>query len=111
MRGSRWFSHAAVSADEKRGRLRQIVSPDRADGALLMHQDARHYAGLFDGDEGATFEVAAGRLMYVHVARGAIQANGVKLATGDALGVTEVTRLNLESGHMSEVLVFDLPKT
>jgi hypothetical protein len=38
----------AFPAEEKRGRLRLIVSPDRA-GSLLIHQDARVYAGLFDG--------------------------------------------------------------
>src|SRR2546423_8628204 len=33
---------------EKRGKLRLIASPDRADGSVLIHQDARVYAGLFD---------------------------------------------------------------
>ncbi len=105
------YEEKRFSADEKRGRLRLVVSPDRADGSVLMHQDARLYAGLFDGDESATLEVAAGRLTYVHVARGGIEANGVTLATGDALRVTEATTLHLENGHGSEVLVFDLPNT
>ncbi len=105
------YEEKRFSAGEKRGRLRLVVSPDRADGSVLMHQDARLYAGLFDGDESATLEVAAGRLTYVHVARGGIEANGVTLATGDALRVTEATTLHLENGHGSEVLVFDLPNT
>ena len=37
-------------AAEKRGRLRLIASPDRAQGSVLIHQDARVYAGLFDGE-------------------------------------------------------------
>jgi len=77
----------------------------------LMHQDARVYAGLFDGNESATLEVSAGRLIYVHVARGAVEASGASLATGDALRVTETRVLKLEGGRMSEVLVFDLPGT
>jgi quercetin 2,3-dioxygenase len=96
-------------AAEKRGRLRLIVSPDRADGSVLMHQDARLYAGLFDGNESATFEVSSGRLIYVHVARGAIEVNGALLATGDALRETQARVLKLNSGRSSEVLVFDLP--
>ncbi|MBO9542872.1 pirin family protein, partial [bacterium] len=36
---------------EKRGRLRLVVSPDGADGSVRIHQDARMYAGLFDGAE------------------------------------------------------------
>jgi quercetin 2,3-dioxygenase len=94
---------------EKRGRLRLIVSPDRALGSLLIHQDARIYAGLFDGDETADLTVANGRRMYVHVAQGAIQANGVALSAGDALQVTRDTELHLQGGKQAEVLVFDLP--
>ena len=95
--------------EEKRGRLRLIVSPDSADGSLLIHQDARVYAGLFTGSETADFHAAAGRRMYVHVARGALTVNGVALAAGDALQITRETDLHIEQGKDAEVLVFDLP--
>jgi redox-sensitive bicupin YhaK (pirin superfamily) len=94
---------------EKRGRLRLIVSPDRAEGSLLIHQDARVYAGLFSGTESADLRVENGRRMYVHMAQGAIEANGIALGAGDALQITSGTELNLEHGKDAEVLVFDLP--
>lgn len=94
---------------EKRGRLRLIVSPDRAQGSLLIHQDARLYAGLFDGAETASLSVDKGRRLYVHVARGTIEANGVALSAGDALQITHGSELRLEHGKGAEVLVFDLP--
>jgi len=94
---------------EKRGRLRLIVSPDRAQESLLIHQDARIYAGLFNGNEAADLIVENGRRMYVHVAQGAIQANGVALSAGDALQITRTADLHLEGGKEAEVLVFDLP--
>jgi hypothetical protein len=96
-------------AQEKRGRLRLIVSPDSADGSLLIHQDARVYAGLFTGPETADFHAAAGRRMYVHLARGALTVNGVALAAGDALQITRHSDLHIEQGQDAEVLVFDLP--
>jgi redox-sensitive bicupin YhaK (pirin superfamily) len=95
--------------EEKRGRLRLIASPDKADGSVLIHQDARVYAGLFDGAETATLNVKSGRRIYVHVARGAVTANGVALNTGDALKLTDATELVLKQGTEAEVLVFDLP--
>jgi quercetin 2,3-dioxygenase len=94
---------------EKRGRLRLIVSPDRAQESLLIHQDARIYAGLFNGNEAADLIVENGRRMYVHVAQGAIQANGAALSAGDALQITRTADLHLEGGKEAEVLVFDLP--
>jgi redox-sensitive bicupin YhaK (pirin superfamily) len=103
------YEEKRFDADEKRGRLRLIVSPDRADGSLLIHQDAKVYAGLFDGDERADFSVEPGRLIYVHVARGTLNANDSRLSTGDALQVTNGSRLRIEQGRQAEVLVFDLP--
>jgi quercetin 2,3-dioxygenase len=94
---------------EKRGKLRLIASPNQSEGSVLIHQDASVYAGLFDGTESASLQVVPGRLIYVHVARGAIEANGVALEAGDALKSSDTDRLHLQHGRDSEVLVFDLP--
>jgi redox-sensitive bicupin YhaK (pirin superfamily) len=103
------YEEKRFSADEKRGRLRLIASPDRAEGSVLIQQDARVFAGLFDGDESAEFVIGPGRLAYVHVARGAITANGAALQAGDALKLTDNDKLTLRQGRDAEVLVFDLP--
>ncbi len=94
---------------EKRCRLRLIASPDRAEGSVLIHQDTRLYAGLFDAAESAQLGVGEGRRIYVQVARGSIRANGVALDAGDALRVTDSGELHLSEGRDAEVLVFDLP--
>jgi len=102
------YEQKRFSPEEKRGRLRLIASPDRHDGSLLIHQDARIYAGLFDAAERAALELAPERKGYVHVARGSLKVNGQALGAGDALKI-EDGRLTLESGRAAEVLVFDLP--
>jgi len=93
--------------EEKRGRLRLIASPDGAEGSVTLHQDARVYAGLFDGAERATLKLPDGRLGYVHVARGSLSVNGKPLEAGDALK-TDRGEIALEAGKQAEVLVFDL---
>jgi len=103
------YEEKRFASAEKRGQLRLIVSPDRARGSLLIQQDARIYAGLFNGAEAAELSVEPGRRMYVHVAQGAIEANGVALSAGDALQITRGSELHLEHGKEAEVLVFDLP--
>src|SRR5690606_19386391 len=79
------YEQKAFGPEEKRGRLRLVVSPDGADGSVRIHQDAHMYAGLFDGTENTSLEVDAGRLLYVHVVRGALRVNGERLSGGDAL--------------------------
>jgi len=93
--------------DEKRGRLRLIASPDGAERSVTIHQDARVYAGLFDGAERASLELEKGRLVYVHVARGALSVNGKRLEAGDALKA-HAGPITVEGGSKAEVLVFDL---
>jgi quercetin 2,3-dioxygenase len=103
------YEEKRFGSEDKRGRLRLIASADRADGSVLIHQDARVYAGLFDGTEQSVLEVKPGRRIYVHVARGSVSANETKLAAGDALKLADVTTLTLREGQDAEVLVFDLP--
>ena len=103
------YEEKRFSEQEKRGRLRLIVSPEASEGSVLIHQNVKIYAGLFDGAEQAMFSVAAGRWVYVHIARGTVTVNDSVLEAGDALQITEATALTLARGAASEVLVFDLP--
>jgi hypothetical protein len=103
------YEEQRFEPQEKRGRLRLIASPDRADGSVLIHQDARVYAGLFDGAESASLAIADGRRAYVHVVRGKVSINGVPLGSGDALKVSDTGALSVRDGSDAEILVFDLP--
>jgi len=95
--------------EEKRGRLRLIASGSGDEGSVRLHQDARVYAGLFDGAERASLSMDAARLAYVHVARGGITVNGETLQTGDGLKVSDTANLEFSGGKGAEILVFDLP--
>ena len=94
---------------DKRGRLRLIASGDGAEGSVLIHQDARLHAGLFDGAEAARLAIGAGRRVYVHLVRGRLTVNGTALAAGDALKLTDTAVVDMAQGDDAEVLVFDLP--
>lgn len=104
------YAQKNFPVEEKRGRLRLVVSPDGANGSVGIHQDARMYAGLFDGDERAELAIVEGRLAYVHVARGELTVNGHKLAAGDALLYQDEALVDIGEGQGAEVLVFDLPR-
>jgi quercetin 2,3-dioxygenase len=103
------YEEKHFSDAEKQGRLRVIASPDGADGSVVFHQDATLYAGRFDGEERASFDVRAGRRAYVHVVRGQINVNGLELGSGDALKIGDASPVSLERGRGAELLVFDLP--
>jgi len=95
--------------ESKIGQLRLIVSPDGRDGSISVHQDARVYASILDGDDNVRYELASGRAAYVQVIRGNLTANGVALETGDALKVNDESFITLSHADTAEVLLFDLP--
>ena len=103
------YEEKRFGAEEKRGRLRLVASPDGAEGSVKIHQDARLYIGSFTGDESATVPMEKGRRAYVHVARGEIDVNATRLLTGDAAKLEDADSIRLVNGHEAEILVFDLP--
>ena len=103
----RYLQHN-FSAQDKRGKLRLVLSPEGTDGSLELRQDARVYAGLFDGNETSGVDIAADRYAYVHVARGSVKLNGVELNEGDGARIRNERRLEFTEGQDAEVLVFDL---
>ncbi|OGA73471.1 MAG: quercetin 2,3-dioxygenase [Betaproteobacteria bacterium RIFCSPLOWO2_12_FULL_65_14] len=102
------YEQKRFTAQDKRGRLRLIASPDGADGSVTIHQQARVYAGLFHGAEQGTHELGRGRKAYVHLARGQLTVNGHRLVAGDALK-SGTGPIELRHGEDAEVLLFDLP--
>jgi quercetin 2,3-dioxygenase len=103
------YEERHFDAPELSGTLRLIASPDRSAGSVLIHQDARVYAGRFDGEQRGQLELAAGRRGYVQIARGSAEVNATALQTGDALLLTDTSALQIQRGVAAELLVFDLP--
>ncbi|SDH57043.1 hypothetical protein SAMN05216603_110135 [Pseudomonas benzenivorans] len=102
------YQQQHFAAEQKRGRLRLVLSPDGQDGSLRINQDARVYAGLFDGAERASLTLPAARHAYVHVASGSLSVNGQRLKAGDGLKIRQAQTLEFGQGEKAEVLVFDL---
>ncbi len=103
------YEQAHVTAADKRGKLALLAAPPGSAAAVHLHQDARVYAALLDGDEAVTHPLAAGRRAYVHVARGAVAVNGIALRAGDAARIEGEAAIRLDGGDAAEVLLFDLP--
>ena len=94
---------------DKRGKLTLVASSDGAEGSVLIHQDAKMYAGLFNGAERAAFDAIPGRSLYLHLARGSLKVDDTPLNAGDALMISAPASLDIHDGANAELLLFDLP--
>jgi quercetin 2,3-dioxygenase len=102
------YQQKHFAEQDKRGRLCPIISGEGDSGSMGWYQDARVYAGLFDGDEKAELPLAPDRYAYVHVIHGAVSLNETPLGDGDGARVRNEQRLVFSKGKNAEVLVFDL---
>lgn len=103
------YEQRRYTDEEKRGKLRLVVSPDGADGSLRIEQDARLYATLLAPEHRVRHVFSAGRRGWVHVARGTATINGLRLEAGDGAAIDSEAALELSSPDAGEVLLFDLP--
>ena len=103
------YEEKEFGAADKKGRLRLIASPDGRDGSVTIHQDARIYASLLDGQDAVTHTIEPGRRAYIHVARGEVKSNGAPLRSGDGVRLEKEAAVELSHAREAEVLLFDLP--
>ena len=102
------YDQKNFSEEQKRGKLRLLVSPDGREGSIRIRQGNELYATLLKPGERVEHELQPGRHAYVQVARGSVKLNGHALATGDGAAVSEEETLELRGIDEAEVLLFDL---
>jgi len=108
--GAAGYEEKHFDPASKQGKLRLVASPDGRNGSVTLRQDASIYAAILDGDDVVSQPLAADRIGYVQVARGAITVNGVALEVGDAVRIDAEAAISLSQATDAEVLVFDLPQ-
>jgi redox-sensitive bicupin YhaK (pirin superfamily) len=94
--------------DERRGRLRLIVSGDPREGSIRMRQDADIYAGLLAPGDNVIHELAPDRGAWVQVVRGRIRLGDTQLDEGDGAAVEDERSIDITGEEDAEILVFDL---
>jgi redox-sensitive bicupin YhaK (pirin superfamily) len=102
-----WEQKAFPAAD-KDGRLRLVAGPDGADGALVIHQDARVYLCSLDGGQSVTYPLQSTRHAWLQVLRGVVELNGQSLSAGDGAAFSEEAALTVRARGAAEVMLFDL---
>ena len=87
--------------------------PDRADGALPIHQDAAILGATLKAGQRVTHRLDGGRRAYLVVARGAVEINGVKAPVRanerDGVTISGEPEITIAAVADSEILLADLP--
>jgi len=103
------YAQKAFAAADKRGRFCLVASGDGRDGSIAIHQDVDLFAATVDADESLEFDVPAGCMAWVQVARGSLELNGTALARGDGASTAAAGPLRFCGGRGAEILLFSMP--
>lgn len=94
--------------DQRVNRLRLVVAPDGADGALTIAQDVRIYASVLEAGHQLEHTLGEGHSAWLQVVRGDLVLNGEPLKEGDGAALTTATELTMHTEGSAEFLLFDL---
>jgi len=95
---------------EKPNELYQVLSPNKDDDGVWVHQDAWFHMGTFDQATDINYEVKKpGNGVYAFVLDGNAEIAGNSLSTRDALGIWDTTQLELKAEQGTRVLLMEVP--
>lgn len=106
--GKPHYGQAIVPAADRRGRWATIAAGPGRPSALPIAADAAMLVAELKAGEHLGYDIAQGRHVWLHIARGAVEVDGRLLRSGDAVAISDESKLSLVAGEASEVLLFDL---
>lgn len=92
----------------RRGRLQLFAARDGRDGALPIRQDVDLHAAVLAPGESVRHTPAEGRKLWLQVARGSIELNGLRLAEGDGVAIEAEPLIEMTGIREAELLLFDM---
>ena len=88
----------------------QILSPNKDDQGVWIHQNAWFHLAEFDANKGGTYTIRQkGNGVYLFVLEGALSLNGQKLGKRDGYGIWDTTAFTLTAATKARVLVMEVP--
>lgn len=102
------YAQRHFSDGEKHNKLRLLVTPESAEGALSIHQDVRLYACLLDEGASVAHKIKQGRAVWIQMVDGSVDVSGTRLKSGDGARIEDMDNIEIKAQKDSEFLLFDL---
>ncbi|WP_439695326.1 pirin family protein [Mucilaginibacter sp. AW1-7] len=104
------YDQKSFSGQFKLNELTVLVSPDRSEGNLWLHQDATFSMGTFEAGKALNYAIKTpGNGAYVFLLDGLAKINGTLLNKRDAIGVYDSSSFTIEAQEESRYLIIDVP--
>lgn len=85
-----------------------VISEDGREDSAVIHQDASIYRLKIKAGEEITHDLAAGRGVWLQLAKGSLSVNGTSLTAGDGASSETAGTLTIKADQDAEGILFDL---
>ncbi|NHF61316.1 pirin family protein [Flavobacteriaceae bacterium TP-CH-4] len=91
-------------------RFYQILSPNKGEQGVWIHQEAWFHLGEFEAGKNDTYHLNnGGNGVYLFVIEGKVEVNGQKLERRDGYGLWELEKFDLTATTDAKVLLMEVP--
>lgn len=104
------YDQISLGDIEENNRFYQVLSPDREDQGVWIHQDAWFHMGRFDAGSEDTYALKKeGNGVYAFLLEGEAEVNGQHLESRDGLGIWESLQVSFRALTPSRILLMEVP--
>ncbi len=104
------YDQISLKDISKENEFYQIVSPNKGEAGVWIHQDAWFHLGKFEKGKSDTYKVKReGNGVYAFILEGEVEINGEKLYKRDGMGVWDTDTISVEASENARVLLMDVP--
>ena len=105
------YDQISLNVADRHNTLQQILSPNKEDAGVWIHQNAWFHMGLFEPNFKTNYSLKAqGNGVYAFLLSGKMRVNDIELEARDGLGLWDIDSLTIESmDAASEILLMEVP--
>lgn len=104
------YDQVSIRDIEENNRFYQVLSPDKNDQGVWIHQDAWFSLGNFEAGKEDVYKLhETDNGVYAFVLEGEAEVNGQSLQKRDGLGIWEVDKIDFKSVSGSRILLMEIP--
>ena len=106
------YDQKIFDPEERKNKFQIVVSPDEKDGALWINQDSYFTLGNFDEGNSVKYEIKKnGNGVYIMITEGSAEIDGEVLSRRDAIGLSDLSSVEIKLLAKSELLLIEVPMT
>ncbi len=95
---------------QKENKFYQVLSPDKDDQGVWVHQDAWFNLGMFAKDKSDEYKIhKPGNGVYAFILEGEVEINGETLSRRDGMGIWNTDSIMVNAIKDSRVLLMEVP--